>query len=800
MSSQVLAIRLFLLLCFPLLVKPAPGANIAVGSVITADERNREAAAWFSHSRLFAFGFYPVENEFAVGIWFVPDNTVIWTADRDSELLPERSKLNFTEDGLQIPSSNGDRSIANISTTNSVKLASAYMKDCGNFVIQDVNNNIIWQTFDHPTDTLMAGQVLFAGNKTVSSVSSTNHSSGRFQLVMQENGNYVAYPVNTPATSAHFYWSSNTSGDGYTGILLDENGEIFPIRESPNATQNSTLLSSATCLARIETDGFLRIYNISSNSMQLTKTLPAGDVGVNKCSIKGACGPNSYCNFTATVTATAAADNISTGFFQGEAACLCFPGFDYTDWRKPYMGCQRNFSMGQFIKENNISYSITKIANISWSDDPYAYTENRSEKECGESCFEDSNCYAALFFAHQRCSKQRHPLLYGRLSESTVAFLKVGSGEMQLPTQSPLGEVVDVVPKRKTLFLIMALASASFFSVAVTIFFFYKNRGPSYQKLCRNMETGLAGGLAPRSFTHQQLVEATDGFTKDIGNGNFSTVFKGEIPLNNGEMMPIAVKRLNEKLSKETEKGFRTEMRAVGRAHHRNVVRLLGFCHEGPKWLLIYEYMSRGSLADLIFQHDKTQALPSWKERANIAMDVARGILYLHEGCETTIIHSDIKPHNVLVGDDGTAKIGDLGLAKLLRPRQSKTYTRHRGTLWYQAPEWRKEASEPVSPKVDVYSFGVLLLELITCRSRFLGEPVNDCIFLSELAYKCLMESTLELLVPEGEVVDNVELKKMVMVALWCVQKEPGHRKSMKEVVRMLGGKMTIAFPPDSVF
>ncbi|KAI0507746.1 hypothetical protein KFK09_013874 [Dendrobium nobile] len=799
MYSHVLAIRLFLLLCFPLLVKPAPGANIAVGSVITADQSNREAAAWFSRSRLFAFGFYPVEKEFAVGIWFVPDNTVIWTADRDSDLLPESSKLNFTEDGLQIPSSNGDRSIANISTTNSVKLASASMQDCGNFVIQDVNNNTIWQTFDYPTDTLMAGQVLFAGNKMVSSVSASNHSSGRFQMVMQEDGNYVAYPVNTPATSAHFYWSSNTTGNGYTGILLYESGELFPITGYPNATQNSTLLSSATFLARIETDGFLRIYNISSNSMKLTKTLPADDFGVNKCAIKGACGPNSYCNFTANATA-AAADRISTGFFQGEAACLCFPGFDFTDSRNPYMGCQRNFSMGQFIKENNISYTIAKIANISWSDDAYAYTENSTEKECSESCLEDSNCYAALFFAHQRCSKQRHPLLYGRLSESTVAFLKVGSGDMPLPTQSPLGEVVNVVPKRKTLFLIMALASALIFSVALTIFFFCKNRGPSYQKLCRNMETGLAGGLAPRSFTHQQLVEATDGFIKSLGNGGFSTVFKGEIPLNNGEMMPIAVKRLDEKLSKETEKGFRTEMRAVGRAHHRNVVRLLGFCHEGPKWLLIYEYMSRGSLANLIFPVDKTQALPSWKQRTKIAMDVARGILYLHEGCETTIIHSDIKPDNVLVGDDDTAKIGDLGLAKLLRPRQSKTFTRQRGTWWYQAPEWRKEASEPVSPKVDVYSFGVLLLELITCRRRFLGEPVNDCIILSELAYKCLMESTFELLVPEGEDVDKVELKKMVMVALWCVQKEPGHRKSMKEVVRMLGGKTSIAFPPDSVF
>ncbi|XP_020596091.1 G-type lectin S-receptor-like serine/threonine-protein kinase LECRK2 [Phalaenopsis equestris] len=758
------SILLFLLLCcFPALATPGPDATITVGSFITADKSNSEAAAWFSPSRQFGFGFYSVGNEFAVGIWFVPNRTIVWTADRDGELIPENSKLHLAEDGIQIPSPNGDRSIANISTT--AKLASAMMLDCGNFIIMDVNNIITWQTFDNPTDTLMSGQVLKAGNKLVSSVSATNHSSGRFQIVMQEDGNFFARPVNTPDTSAHFYWSSNTSGDGYTGILLGIN----------------------------EPDGFLRIYKTSSNLAQFASELPDDDNGFDMCSIKGACGQNSYCSFTAGVA------NTSTGFVQGEVACLCFPGYDYTDRSKPYMGCEKNFSMGQCVTDNNFSYSITKLTNISWSDDPYTYSDHSTEKDCRDSCLHDCNCYAALFFSCQRCSKQRLPLLYGRSIESTVAFLKVGSGQMQLPPQLPAEEAIVKVPRRKTLLLSMALASVLIVSLAVTIIIFYKNRDPSYKRLCRNMETGLSGGLAPRFFTYHQLGVVTDGFTKPLGKGGFSTVFRGEIPLNNGEVMPIAVKRLDKKLSAVNEKGFRTEMRAVGRAHHRNIVRLLGFCHEGPKWLLIYEYMSRGSLAHLIFPKDKAHARPSWKERSGMAMDVARGLLYLHEGCDNIIIHSDIKPENVLVGEDGTAKIGDLGLAKLLRPRQSETYTSPRGTFLYQAPEWRKDATEPVSPKVDVYSFGVLLLELITCRKYFLGDAENDSSILSELVYKCLIESTLERLVPEGENVNMAELKIMVMVALWCVQEVPGQRKSMKEVVRMLGGNMSIPMPPDSL-
>lgn len=466
------------------------------------------------------------------------------------------------------------------------------------------------------------------------------------------------------------------------------------------------------------------------------------------------------------------------------------------------MGCNRNFSIGQYTSAaeyKNTTHSMSSIRNISWIDDSYDNTGFSTETECSEACLSDSNCYAALFIYH-RCRKQRYPFLYATRNENPiVAFIKVSSGEPQLQPPPPPKETIVRVPTNKALIRSVAVAAASIFGFSATVFFVYIiiNRRSSYQKQCRNMETGLASGMAPRYFTYRKLVDATKNFTNTLGKGSYSTVFKGEVQLGDGTVMHIAVKRL-EKRSWENERGFRTEMRTAGRAHHRNLVRLLGFCHEGSKFLLVYEHMSQGSLADLIFA--PKEARPSWKKRADMAMEVAKGILYLHEGCETTIIHGDIKPDNVLVAEDGTAKVGDLGLAKLLISGQSKAYTTPKGTPMYQAPEWMGGVRELATPKVDVYSYGVLLLELITCRKYFQSKDMDGHYLLSGWAMKCLNESTLERLLPDEEVeVNKEELRKMVMVALWCVQKAPGNRKSMKEVVRMLGGKKSIPLPPDDV-
>ncbi|OVA07226.1 Protein kinase domain [Macleaya cordata] len=294
--------------------------------------------------------------------------------------------------------------------------------------------------------------------------------------------------------------------------------------------------------------------------------------------------------------------------------------------------------------------------------------------------------------------------------------------------------------------------------------------------------------ISLRSFTYEELENATDGFKEVLGRGSFGTVFKGT--LSNSQRL-IAVKRL-ERMVDEGEKEFRTEMRAIGRTHHKNLVQLLGYCHEGLNRLLVYEYMSNGSLANFLF---KSERCPGWNERVDIALNVARGILYLHEECETQIIQCDINPQNILMDEYRCAKIADFGLAKLLKPDQTRTFTAIRGTRGYVSPEWHKNL--PITIKADVYSFGIVLLEIICCRKSLDMELVEDEVILVDWVCHCFDVGELGKLMTDEEV-DIRGFQKMVSLALWCIQDEPSLRPSMKKVVLMMEGIIDIPTLPCS--
>jgi serine/threonine protein kinase len=293
--------------------------------------------------------------------------------------------------------------------------------------------------------------------------------------------------------------------------------------------------------------------------------------------------------------------------------------------------------------------------------------------------------------------------------------------------------------------------------------------------------------FAPRSFTYSELEKVTDGFREEIGRGAFGSVFKGA--LWNGQKA-VAVKRL-EKVLAEGEREFQTEMKVIGRTHHRNLVRLLGYCHDGSHRLLVYEYMSNGSLADILFTPEKQ---PCWDERMGIARNVARGILYLHEECEQQIIHCDIKPQNILMDESGCAKISDFGLAKLLKPDQTKTFTAGiRGTKGYVAPEWHRKL--PITVKADVYSYGIMLFEIICCRKSVDWNLPEEESVLDEWVCDCFESGNLTKLVGNEEA-DKKQVERMVKLGLWCIQDDPSLRPSMKKVLLMLEGTVDIPIPP----
>ncbi|XVF61860.1 hypothetical protein PTKIN_Ptkin08bG0168100 [Pterospermum kingtungense] len=457
-------------------------------------------------------------------------------------------------------------------------------------------------------------------------------------------------------------------------------------------------------------------------------------------------------------------------------------------------GCERNFSTESCKSDYEaIHYTIQAVENTEWEDMTYSTLSLTTREACGTACLEDCNCEAAMFKVGQ-CFKQKLPLRFGRrnLANSNVALIKVG-----IPVSNSNVSRKPEVPKNgkekhDMTILIICLSLIGFAIILLVVSGALIHRGRAFRYKTFSTDENnirLCENVAPMSFRFAEVKEMTNNFKEEIGKGAFGTVYKGTTMLG-GSFKVVAVKRL-EKISNQGDREFQTEMQIIGRTHHRNLVRLLGYCHEGANRLLIYEYMINGSLADVLFTPEKR---PSWDERVGIARNIARGLIYLHEECETQIIHCDIKSQNIRINEQGQAKIADFGLAKLLKPDQTKTFTGIRGTKGYVAPEWHRKL--PVTVKADVYSFGVVLLEIICCRRSVDWSLTEEEAVLEEWVYQCFEAGELWKLIGDNVEVDEKQLERMVRVGLWCILYEPTLRPSMKKVLLMLEGTVEIPIPP----
>ncbi|KAF7115842.1 hypothetical protein RHSIM_RhsimUnG0047300 [Rhododendron simsii] len=304
----------------------------------------------------------------------------------------------------------------------------------------------------------------------------------------------------------------------------------------------------------------------------------------------------------------------------------------------------------------------------------------------------------------------------------------------------------------------------------------------------------------PVRFGYKELVAATENFRTQIGSGGFGTVYKGTLP---GESTG-AVKKITS-LGVEGKREFCTEIAIIGNIRHVNLVRLKGFCAQGRQLFLVYEYMNRGSLDRVLFGNG---CVLEWEERFKIALGTAQGLAYLHSSCEQKIIYCDVKPENILLDDNLHVKISDFGISKLLSREQSGLFTTMRGTRGYLAPEWL--SNSPITDKSDVYSYGMVLLEIVRGRKNWSlqihnGNTENDQssslsglehstffpLFALEMhkqrQYLELVDSRLE-----GRVTSEEEVEKLVRVALCCVHQDPALRPSMANVVGMLEGGYSV--------
>lgn len=294
--------------------------------------------------------------------------------------------------------------------------------------------------------------------------------------------------------------------------------------------------------------------------------------------------------------------------------------------------------------------------------------------------------------------------------------------------------------------------------------------------------------FTPIRYSNSNIRKMTRNFKEKLGQGGYGSVYKGK--LQSGPN--VAVKILSK--PKADGQDFINEVATIGRIHHVNIVQLIGYCAERCKRALVYDFMPKGSLEKYITPREGGAELLSWKRKFEIALGVARGIEYLHRGCDIQILHFDIKPHNILLDENFIPKLSDFGLAKSYPTDKSiVTLTAVRGTIGYVAPELINRSIGPISYKADVYSFGMLLIDIVGLKTNSVAREDMSSQYFPHWIYDQLDKGK------EIEVLDETheDVKKLTLVALWCIQMNPLDRPSMTRVVEMLEGDLqALQTPP----
>ncbi|XP_027093259.2 G-type lectin S-receptor-like serine/threonine-protein kinase RLK1 [Coffea arabica] len=782
---------IFFILLIPLCSLAQNNGIVPIGSILTANEASN---TWLSPSGDFAFGFQQPDDKdlFLLSIWYhnIPQKTVVWYVN-SSDSIPRGSTVKLdAQIGLVLRDPQG----VQLWSTNAIsdQLDHGFMNDTGNFVLKGRDNSSLWESFSFPADTILPLQELETGSVLNSRQSETNFSQGRFSLQFLDNGDLVLTARSLPNTTYDdvVYYNSqtskptNTSNSGYR-LVFGSRG-IISIVNSNNQTEQ---IGSPTLFppvaedyfrATLDSDGILASYyhprNFTGNQNWTVLWSEPDDI----CSAaaaetgSGACGYNSICNLV-----------------NGRPACECPDGYTLLDPNDKSGSCMPNSTPSCDEVEQGTAgelYDFVVINGTDWPKSDYQIMRPSTEIGCREACLHDCFCAAAIF-RNNTCYKKKLPLSNGwtRGILNTVAFLKYRKSDAPPGMEGPSSRPKD----RETLIVVESvLLGSSFFLNILLIVAACSGFYLIYKK--KMVKSRPNGATNLRYFTYKELVEATNGFKEELGRGSFGIVYKGELQISS-KSSGIAVKKLD-RVAQDTEKEFRAEVNTIGQTNHKNLVRLLGFCDEGQNRLLVYEYMRNGTLSSFLFTTPK----PSWKLRTQIAMGIARGLTYLHEECSTQIIHCDIKPQNILLDDYYNARISDFGMAKLLAMNQSRTLTNIRGTKGYVAPEWFRNTQ--VTAKVDVYSFGVLLLEIICCRRSVENiESVEEgYAILTDWVWDCFQERRLDTLVEnDSEALnDKMMLERFVKVGIWCVQEDSSIRPTMRKVSQMLEGIVEVMVPP----
>jgi len=491
----------------------------------------------------------------------------------------------------------------------------------------------------------------------------------------------------------------------------------------------------------------------------------------SQCDVYAVCGSYSVCN-----------DNVSP-------SCDCMKGFSIKsleDWElleDRRGGCIRNSPLDCSDKKTTDGFYSVPCSGM--PSNAQSLTVVTNEGECAKVCLSNCSCTAYSFSDDHGCYVWHDELFnvrqqqYSDLTTTKAEFLKVRLAAKELRIWEN--------HRRKMLAWVVTSATMLALFGLVLLLMIWRKRTMRY---CR-VSNSVQGGNGIVVFRYTDLQQATKGFSSILGSGGFGSVYKGVLP--DGSI--IAVKMLDG--LRQGEKQFRAEVSSVGMIQHVNLVKLVGFCCEGNKRLLVYEYLPYGSLDVHLYQNSAT--FLNWRNRYQIALGVARGLAYLHESCQEYIIHCDIKPENILLDASFAPKIADFGMAKLVQRNFSGVLTTMRGTVGYLAPEWLSGVA--ITTKVDVYSYGMVLLEIISGRRNTYKQCTscghNDAYFPLQVANNLLKGDVQSLVDPKLSGNANMEeVERACRAACWCIQDKESDRPAMGEIVQILEGLREVDVPP----
>ncbi|XP_030971351.1 G-type lectin S-receptor-like serine/threonine-protein kinase At1g11330 [Quercus lobata] len=764
--------------------------NLGVAlDTIKSSQSLRDPDFIISRGSSFRMGFFSPVNSTNryLGIWYnkisvVTYLSVVWVANREKPLKDSSGVLTIDEDGNLVVLNGQAEILWSSNVSNSVPNSSATLLDSGNLVLQgDTTGAIVWESFQHPCDTFLPRMKLTTNLRTNQRVqltswkSPSDPSTGRFSIGIN--------PQNIPQgfvwKDGHPYWRYGPwNGQVFTGAqswVLDYHNGYTLVYDKEETIYETYAYMNVLGLSK-------HFLDSQGNSMQIHWNDEKEDWEVvgfapaNECDVYGTCGAFGSC------------------YALSSPICSCLKGFEpkiVEEWnrgnwmsgcvRRTPLQCERvnNRSEGAGKADGFLKLEMVKVPDFAeWS--------YRTKDDCRKQCLENYSCVAYAYDTGIGCMSWSGNLI--DLQKFSIGGLDIyiRLSYLEFENERNLKVIITIT----MIIGAMAIPSTAYFLWS----WMTKKREFATEKKNKSRETVPSKNLNNvklhelPTFSLEELATATNNFhvANVLGRGGFGTVYKGK--LRDGQ--EIAVKRLSRSSGQGLEE-FMNEVFVISKLQHRNLVRLLGCCIEGEENMLVYEYMSNKSLDAIVFDPLNQKHL-DWKNRFNIIEGISRGLLYLHRDSRLKIIHRDLKASNILLDEELNPKISDFGIARIFGGSENQANTKRViGTYGYMSPEYVMQGF--FSEKSDVFSFGVLLLEIVSGRkTTCFYDDQQYYLSLVGFAWKLWNDNNIMALV-DPTIWDpgfQMEMLRCIHVGLLCVQELARDRPTVSTIISMLNSEI----------